>query len=187
MPDTKEKPRVLNLHAFLEPRGESAITRSWEQAGAMELDIGRSPIGVRPHMTLGSWQVQEITDGLAEKLASTLSVVPSLKIMLTMRLMARERAYFSLVPFVQRELLDFHEAVHKAVGSVGKPYRAADQPGTWNPHISLFNCAEEDLPTAYELIKCLPMPIKTEITCMGLVTYGGGGPVKTLITFPIDQ
>lgn len=187
MAKASTKPVVLSLHAFIEPKGESLITNVWKQAAKAKLDVGHDPKGIRPHMTLGSWVVDAMPDELPEQLEETLRVVPATPLMLTMRLMPRERAYFTLVPFIHRKLLDWHEEIHDTLGEIGRPHRVADQPGTWNAHISLMNCDEKDVAAAYQLAKTLPVPLKTGIVSMGLIAYGSNTPVETVVAFDIDQ
>ncbi|MBD3243605.1 MAG: hypothetical protein GF331_23650 [Chitinivibrionales bacterium] len=182
---TREHSKVLALHGFLDQRAETVITRMWEHAGALDVDIHKPPEGVRPHLTLGSWELDDVPAGLAERTATALGAIPRVTLNCTVRLAARQQAHFSLAPLIQHDLLNWHEDIHRRIGAIGTPRRAADFPGHWNPHITLFNCEEEDLPSAYDLLKTLPLPLKAEVVSAGLLLYARHEPVRSLISVSI--
>jgi hypothetical protein len=191
MPHTRDNDgeitRVLAVHAFLDSKAETVISRLWQHAETLEVDIDRPPVGVRPHLTLGSWKVGELPEGLSERIAAAFTTVPCISLRLVLRLAARQRAYFSLAPLVQHELLQWHEGIHRQIGALGTRCRAADFPGQWNPHLTLFNCDEGDLAGAYGLLKCLPLPLKAEVASIGLMVYTRDEPVRSVVTVRIGQ
>jgi hypothetical protein len=171
--------KALILHGYLEQKAEAIIRRTWEQAEKIGLAIEHAPDSVRPHLTLGSWQLAELTPGLAEKTVAALAGLPPFGLRCNIQLgTGGTHVHFNLVPIVQHDLLTFHEHVHAALPRIGRAYRAADMPGTWIPHISLFHCAEDDLVEAYQVVKCLALPFAGRIDSMGLVLYGTGSMQK---------
>jgi len=177
---------IVSLHAHLESKAETFIRRTWEQAAQLQLEIERAPEGIRPHMTMGSWRLADVPPGFTEKLVATLSTLPTVQLRLNLQLGIKEFVHFYLVPVINHDLLAYHEHLHKAIGDVGRRYRPTDFPGSWAPHVSTFACREKDLPTAFQIIKCLPYPLATSITGMGLVRYGEG-EIKTLASFDLAK
>lgn len=171
--------KSLILHGYLESKAESIIKRTWEQAEKIGLHIEHAPESIRPHLTMGSWQVSEMTPGVAEKMVVALSGLPPFTLKCNIQLgTGGTHVHFNLVPIVQHDLLTFHEHLHSALPKPGPAFRAADMPGSWVPHISLFHCAEDDLVEAYQIVKCMTMPFVGKVNAMGLMLYAKGSVQK---------
>ena len=182
-----EDTKVLAVHGYLDSKAETVISRLWQHAQTLELELNRPPDGVRPHLTLGSWKVAELPDGLSERIAAAFALVPRISLRFALRLAARQRAYLSLAPLIQHELLRWHEDMYRRVGDLGTRCRAVDFPGQWNPHVTLFNCDESDITGAYSLLKCLPLALQAEMTSIGLMVYSRDAAVRSVVTVNIGQ
>ena len=103
--------------------------------------------GMRPHMTIGSWQVtpDEMQQAIAK--AQTLQGrIPSR--VMALQPVVREQQNgglsFNFVPAADAPgpaipLADYHRMVHEQLGFKFEPYRPIDLPGQWRPHVTMFS------------------------------------------------
>lgn len=174
---------VLALHALLDSRTEAAIAHLAEDVVAAGIGSPGWNQHVRPHMTMGSWYVERIDQDAVERMAAALGTLRSQPLRLRLTVSVRERIHLNLYPEVQHDLLAFHEKAHAVLGddTPAKHQRDIDLPGQWIPHVSLFDCRDEDLPKAMGLVRRLEFPLETSIAGFALARYGGGQAPSVIV------
>lgn len=165
--------KVLSLHAHLDPSSEQTLIDLCEQIEE-ETTIDLPPEEVRHHMTVGSWEVDTLPPGEVERLSMSLATVSAVQVYLQLLLMPRVVAQLSLAPVVYPELLQWQQTVHSGLSGLGKPHRAADMPGRWRPHMSLFKCNPGDLGAICDKLKLVRFPMSAKLSRLAFVMHGWG-------------
>ena len=176
---------VLALQAFFDDESNAAIKPSWDVALATKGMECAGSEGMRPHMTIGSWQVtpEELQQAIAK--AQTLQGrIPS-RVMALQPVVREQQGgglSFNFVPAPDAPgpaipLADYHRMVHEQLGFKFEPYRPIDLPGQWRAHVTMFSGNAEARGQTEKAIELAKKVEQVRITSFGLVTFG---PVKTL-------
>ena len=176
---------VLALQAFFDDESNAAIKPSWDLALATKGMECAGAEGMRPHMTIGSWQVtpDELQQAI-EKARTLDGRIPSRVV--DLQPMARDQQNgglsFSFAPADDAggpaiPLADYHRMVHELLGFKFQPYRTIDLPGQWRPHVTMFSGSAGARTQTEKAIELAKQVKQVRIASFGLVTFG---PPKTL-------
>ena len=163
---------VLALQAFLDENSEKLTRGLWEDLQQDDVWYTKDP-NVRPHITFGSWEVDEVTDKMGKKLEQACSQFGIFPLTLTPSLKPGMEAGLFLEPVMTRELIEFQAAIHEKTGKFGEYFRDCDIPGQWEAHLTLGGgITEEQFPMVMNILRERTFPLEVVIQYMGLVTFG---------------
>ncbi len=163
---------VLALQAFLDETSESIIREIWGKLQEDDIWYTKDP-NVRPHITFGSWHVDNVTDEMCGSLESASAEMKPLGIILSPSVVHGDRTALYLEPATSRELIEFHARIHELLVKPGEYFRDCDIPGSWQAHLTLGDGEEDDEKRVrIENLMEMTFPLEAVIEYFGLVTFG---------------
>ena len=171
------------VHLYFDTVSEETIWTIWRNLAHSGVAPYMAASGARPHVTLAIYKTVAVSETEQHIQDWAKNHHPFHFAFSHLGVFCAPNPVVFAAPTVTTPLLDLHQAFHQAFGELGDEPLAYYLPGNWVPHCTMaFELDLAAVPEALAIAQELPLPLKGQITEIGLVEFR---PVKDLFTFPL--